>query len=130
MKLHPSSWRMRAVYSKFDMAQQTDKNNDEGLDAAREKLSEMEGRPFDVDKVLAQNRAQEERKREVQKRVDAKLEDVIRSARERRHELRAQGIAKENQLLKEKEEKFQNDKHLFGKKVREKKVSDTDRAGR
>lgn len=79
--------------------------NDHGhgnLHDAKKKLSELRGRPFDVDKTLADHRAKSEREHRAQKAIEAKLEEQHRGARARRHELRAQEAEKEESDLEEK----------------------------
>ncbi|MBI5457047.1 hypothetical protein HY969_04900 [Candidatus Kaiserbacteria bacterium] len=80
-----------------------------GLDEAKKKLSEMRGRPFDVDSVLAQHRAREERGHDVRKEAEAKLEAARKVAREKRHavqaaeeEKKAQGALQKELAFKEK----------------------------
>ncbi len=87
----------------------------EGLDAAKQKLSEAQGRPFEVDKILAQNRARQAQEEEARKRAEAKLEAEHKAGRERRHailasELEAAKRAKEKGLV-ERQVKAELDAH-------------------
>lgn len=81
------------------MARSDDKKSARSLDKAKEDLAEIRGRPFDVDKILAERRAKEERDRKKQQAAKEKLEKTIRAARERRHAIRARELEMENRVL-------------------------------
>lgn len=87
-----------------------DKPEEDRLDAAKRKLSETRGRPFDVDKTIAQLRARQEREHEAQKKAEAKLEEEYGAARQRRHELRARAVESSTAELIEKERGFEERK--------------------
>ena len=117
MKLLQCSTKTHAGFSQFDMTQQDDKKS---LDEAKKELEGVQGRPFDVDKVLAQDRARKERAHEVSKQIEEKLEKEHVAARLRRHELRAAEVEMEHRALEEKQEKFESEKRVFDKKGTEK----------
>ena len=91
-----------------------DKKKD--LDEAKQELSAMHGRPFDVDKVLAENRARQERERMARATAEGKLEEEHKRARERRHELRARELEKRAEVLVEKQEHLEEARHQFEKR--------------
>lgn len=99
-----------------------DDNGQKGLDDAKQKLSEMRGRPFDVDKVIAEHRVREEHERVTRKKVEEKLEHAHALARERRHELRAEKVEAAGTELAEKRQKFEEKKRRFEREEREKKT--------
>ncbi|MEK7479994.1 MAG: hypothetical protein AAB665_01750 [Patescibacteria group bacterium] len=78
-------------------------DKDKTLDAAEQKLSGIKGRPLEVGKILAQNRAKEEHDRAMQKKAEAKLEATHKAARERANELRTEKLESENKVLEEKQ---------------------------
>ena len=78
-----------------------ERDKQDALEAAKQKLSEMKGRPFDVDKILATNRAKEERQRNLEKEAEAKLEKVVQEARDRRHTVRERELQTENKRFEE-----------------------------
>lgn len=93
---------------------------DHGLDAAKKKLSAITGRPFDVDQVLATDRARKEREIEVRKQAEGKLEHEREKARQRRHEIQAAQVVKENQSMLKQERDFEVKNLQFAKKLEEK----------
>lgn len=110
-----------------------DRDRDEsGLDAAKRKLSEMQGRPFDVDAVLAKNRAKEERQRLVAREAERRIERERGAARERRESLKLKEIEAENRVLSEHEQRLEEAKkgeqrRLSGTKDRNTKDKDASR---
>jgi hypothetical protein len=75
--------------------------------AARQKLSEMTERPFDVDALVAQEHAKEEREHKVEHAAQEQLEKIIEKARRRRDDIRAKKVEKENQVLRESTERIE-----------------------
>ena len=92
---------------------------DHGLDEAKKKLSEIRGRPFDVDQVLAQDHARKEREMAVRKQAEGKLEEERGKARQRRHEIQAAQIAKENQAMLKKGLDFEEKNLQLAKRLQE-----------
>ena len=88
------------------------------LDEARRKLDGVGGRPFDVDKILAQNRAKQERERESHKKAEEKLETAHKIGLERRNKLRAEELEETTETLQEKQQRFEDAKRLEAKKER------------
>lgn len=91
-------------------------DKDKTLDAAERKLSGLKGRTPDVDKLVAQNRAKEERDRAMQKKAEEKLEATHTAARERVNELRTEKLESENKLLEEKQQRLEEAKRLDAKR--------------
>ena len=83
------------------MSTPNENDKKDALEVAKQKLSEISGRPFDVDKILAANRAKEERQRKVAKTAQAKIEQTIKAARERRHIVRENELESENENIQE-----------------------------
>ncbi len=111
---------------------------DHGLDEAKKKLSEIRGRPFDVDTILAQDRARKEREMEVRKKAENTLEEERGKARLRRHEIQAAQVVKENQAMLKKDMDFEEKNLQFAKKLeaerrltlrKDKKESDEEKNG-
>ena len=75
-------------------------DKDKTLDAAEQKLSGIKGRPLEVGKILAQNRAKEEHDRAMQKKAEAKLEATHKAARERANELRTEKLSPKTRFLR------------------------------
>lgn len=71
------------------------KEEEKGLAAARQRLLSTEGRPFEVDKILADHRAKEEKNRERHQAIAQKLEDTIKEARQKREETQVQKAEQE-----------------------------------
>lgn len=92
-----------------------DDQREESLDDAKRKLDGTRGRPFDVDKVLAEDRARKERARIVEKQINEKLEKEYAEVRKRRHDLRAVEVSRE-EVLEEKRGRFEAEKQRFKKK--------------
>jgi predicted phage gp36 major capsid-like protein len=110
--------------------QQNDPYKEEhGLDEAKKKLSEMHGRPFDVDHVLAQHRAKQDRERDVRKEAEAKLESARKEARERRHAIQVAEKEKKTQAALEKEFEFQEKNLDFAKREAKGRQKGTDKPG-
>ena len=95
-----------------------------GLAAARRKLSEMVGRPFDVDALLAQERAREERSRSAKKAAQDALEQTLEKARVRRLEIQAQAATSRNETLSEKEALLEKQNRRFAKELRDKRQTE------
>ena len=114
--------RMHSECSISSMTGPSDDNEQKKPDDAKQKLSEMRGRPFDVDKIIAEHRVREERERVVRKKVEEKLEHEHALARERRHELRAREVEAADTALAEKRQKFEEDKRRFEREEQEKKT--------
>ncbi|TSC87068.1 MAG: hypothetical protein G01um10148_173 [Parcubacteria group bacterium Gr01-1014_8] len=76
---------------------------DHGLDAAKKKLDEITGRPFDVIQVLATHRAKEERGREKEKEIQHTLETTIEKARRKRQEKEARQAEENKRATMERE---------------------------
>lgn len=93
---------------------------DHGLDDVKKKLSEIRGRPFDVDTILAQDRARKQREMAVRKQAEAKLDEERGKARQRRHEIQAAQVIKENQAILKKGLDFEEKNMQFAKKLQEK----------
>lgn len=83
------------------MSTPNENDNKDGLETAKQKLSGIRGRPFDVDKILAANRAKEERQRNAAKAAQVKLDKAIQQARERRHISREHSLESENEHIQE-----------------------------
>ena len=94
------------------------RKDDHDLDAAKRKLSEEKGRPFDVDTLISANRAREERERLARKRAEEKLEEAHSAAAEQRNALRAAMLEKTSEQLREKEERFEEAKRLEALKAK------------
>ena len=85
-------------------------DKDKSLDAAERILSEIKGRPLEVDTIIAQNRAKQERERESHKKAEEKLEATHKAARERANELRTEKLESENKILEEKQRQAGSEK--------------------
>ena len=92
-------------------------DKDKDLAAAKTKLSEVQGRPLDVDTLIARERAHAERERSARLKAEESLEKTYKDARERRHVLEAKELEQTTRALKEKVEKLESDKHLADKKT-------------
>lgn len=92
---------------------------EQGLDAAKRKLSEALGRPFDVDRILAADRAEHEREQKARLRAEQKLDQTVAKARQRRNEIRAQKVETENRTLKDKEGHVEAENRQFAKELEE-----------
>ena len=90
---------------------------DHGLHEAKKKLSEIRGRPFEVDKVLAQHDAKQQRGIEVRREAEEKLKEVRAKALQRQHEIRAAQVLKDNQAMLKKDLDLQEANLRFTKKL-------------
>ncbi len=93
-------------------------DNAHDLAAAQKKLSEMSGRPFDVDKILSQQRAKQEREREVGHAAAQKLEKELEKVRQRKNELRAKKVEAENRELRKNSEHIEAEERRLQDKVK------------
>jgi len=116
---------MLAAYFPYSMANNDDDRKD--LDEVKRELAEIRGRPFDVDKILAENRAREERKRESAQKTKGKLEETVRAAREHRHALRAEELQAMSAQLEEKRLQFEKARREFAKSTEKKHGAETKR---
>ena len=88
------------------MSQKNDRDDRKSLADARRELSEVRGRPFEVDKAIAQYKSQQERERKETREATTKMEREHTLAREHRHALRAQEIEQVANKLEEEKTKF------------------------
>ena len=99
-----------------------DSRDERDLDEAKKKLSEMHGRPFDVDQVLARHRAKQEHEIEVRHKAQVKVDEIRKDARQRRHEIQTTKAAIENQKTLEKELDFKEKTIVYEKTLVEKQM--------
>jgi|GEM_PF-3897661 hypothetical protein len=74
-----------------------------GLEAAKERLMGESEISFDVDKILAENRLKQDKKKERRKEIEERLEKELAAARMRGNRKRAEELEKEKSKLQKEE---------------------------
>ena len=103
----------------------TSGDDEYGLDVAKKKLSDVIGRPFDVDQILAGDRARHEREEKVKKEAMQKLDHELDKARQRRSEMRAKKAESYNETLIEKQDRFAAEKRRFAEELKQRRTHGT-----